>query len=267
MDLKVSSTIGFELEHNELLRTQDEDRFVERALAELGPQPPNFKAIVTINRGPLISDGVEAHPLAPRQLEQKALGGALVVDVRTPHQFDEAHVPDSISITMLRAGFGSRLAWIADRDQEIVYVGRDDEDGRLAADLAAAVGIRRVGGFLAGGMTSWREEGRPTERIERLTVDELHERSQRDPSLQILDVREASEWASERIPGSIHRPYHDIHEVPEGVDPERRIAAICTSGQRSGVAASLLKRLGVREVLHVVPGGVKSWGRAGHPLE
>jgi hydroxyacylglutathione hydrolase len=267
MDLKVSSTIGFELEHNELLRTQDEDRFVERALAELGPQPPNFKAIVTINRGPLISDGVEAHPLAPRQLEQKALGGALVVDVRTPHQFDEAHVPDSISITMLRAGFGSRLAWIADRDQEIVYVGRDDEDGRLAADLAAAVGIRRVGGFLAGGMTSWREEGRPTERIERLTVDELHERSQRDPSLQILDVREASEWASERIPGSIHRPYHDIHEVPEGVDPERPIAAICTSGQRSGVAASLLKRLGVREVLHVVPGGVKSWGRAGHPLE
>jgi hydroxyacylglutathione hydrolase len=267
MDLKVSSTIGFELEHNELLQTQDEDRFVERALAELGPQPPNFEAIVAINRGPLISDGVEAHPLAPRQLELRRSQGALVVDVRTPHQFDEAHVPDSISITMLQAGFGSRLAWIADRDQEIVYVGRDDDDGRLAADLAAAVGIRRVGGFLAGGMTSWREEGRPTERIERLTVDELRERSQRDPSLQILDVRETSEWASERIPGAIHRPYHDIHEIPDELDPDRPIAAICSSGQRSGVAASLLKRLGAREVLHVVPGGVKSWGRAGYPLE
>jgi hydroxyacylglutathione hydrolase len=267
MDLKVSSTIGFELEHNDLLRTEDEDRFVERALAALGPQPPNFKAIVAINRGPLVGDGVDAHPLAPRQLEQKRAEGALVVDVRTMTQFDEAHVPDSISITMLRAGFGSRLAWIADRDQEIVYVGRDDEDGRLAADLAASVGIRTVGGFLAGGMTSWREEGRPTERIERMTVEQLRERSQRDPALQILDVREASEWQSEHIPGSIHVPYHDIHEMPDEVDARRPIAAICSSGQRSGVAASLLQRLGADEVLHVVPGGVKTWGRAGYPIE
>jgi hydroxyacylglutathione hydrolase len=267
MDLKVSSTIGFELEHNELLRIEDEDRFVELALATLGPQPPNFEAIVEINRGPLVSDGVDAHPLAPRQLELRRSAGALVVDVRTMHQFDEAHVPDSISITMLRAGFGSRLAWIADRDQEIVYVGRDDEDGRLAVELAASVGIREVGGFLAGGMTSWREEGRPTERIERLTVDQLHDRSERDPSLQVLDVREASEWDSERIPGSIHRPYHDIREFPDELDPQRPIAVICSSGQRSGVAASLLKRLGADEVLHVVPGGVKSWGRAGYPIE
>jgi hydroxyacylglutathione hydrolase len=267
MDLKVSSTIGFELEHNELLRIEDEDRFVELALATLGPQPPNFEAIVEINRGPLVSDGVDAHPLAPRQLELRRSAGALVVDVRTMHQFDEAHVPDSISITMLRAGFGSRLAWIADRDQEIVYVGRDDEDGRLAVELAASVGIREVGGFLAGGMTSWREEGRPTERIERLTVDQLHDRSERNPSLQILDVREASEWDSERIPGSIHRPYHDIREFPDELDPQRPIAVICSSGQRSGVAASLLKRLGADEVLHVVPGGVKSWGRAGYPIE
>ena len=32
---------------------------------------------------------------------------------------------------MLRAGFGTKLAWVADRDQEIVLVGRDDEDGRV----------------------------------------------------------------------------------------------------------------------------------------
>jgi hydroxyacylglutathione hydrolase len=267
MDLKVSSTIGFELEHNDLLRTEDEDRFVERALATLGPQPPNFKAIVAINRGPLVSGGVEAHPLAPRQLEQRWAEGALVVDVRTMHQFDEAHIPGSISITMLRAGFGSRLAWIADRDQEIVYVGRDDEDGRRAAELAASVGITAVGGFLAGGMTSWREEGRPTDRIERLTVPDLRERTERDPSLQVLDVREASEWARGHIPGSIHRPYHDIHEFPPELDRERPIAAICSSGQRSGVAASLLRRLGAQDVLHVIPGGVGTWERAGYPVE
>ena len=39
MDLKVSSTIGYERSHSELLRIADEDEFVRRSLAALGPQP------------------------------------------------------------------------------------------------------------------------------------------------------------------------------------------------------------------------------------
>ena len=59
----------------------------------LGPQPPNFKAIVALNRGPLLTDGVEVLPLAPRQVEQHRADGALLVDVRTDQQFDDAHIP------------------------------------------------------------------------------------------------------------------------------------------------------------------------------
>ena len=164
MDMKISSTIGFELAHNPRLAIDDEDRFVEAVLAGLGPQPPNFKAIVELNRGPLLTDGVEVLPLAPRQLEQKRAQGAMLVDVRTDLQFDDAHVEGSICNPMLRAGFGSKLAWLADRTQEIVFIGRDDEDGRRAAALAVAVGLRKLGGFLHGGMTSWRQERRATVR-------------------------------------------------------------------------------------------------------
>jgi hydroxyacylglutathione hydrolase len=98
MDMKVSSTIGFERRHNELLREADEDRFVARATGSLPPQPPNFQAVVDVNRGPLRREGIEAHPLTPRQVEQKQGAGALVVDVRTALQFDEAHLPGSVSI-------------------------------------------------------------------------------------------------------------------------------------------------------------------------
>ena len=85
--------------------------------------------------------------------------------------------------------------------------------------------------------------------------------------LQLLDVRERSEWDSGHIPGSIHTAYHDIHELPDEVDPEHLVAAICASGQRAASAASLLKRLGVREVIHVVDGGVPRWERGGWPIE
>ena len=128
MDMKVSSTIGYERAHNTLLREPDVERFVARSLAALGPQPPNFRAIVALNRGPLLAGGVELLPLTARQVEMKCGEGALVVDVRTDQQFDEAHIPGAVCITALSAGFGSRLAWIADRAQEIVLVGRDDDD-------------------------------------------------------------------------------------------------------------------------------------------
>lgn len=53
MDMKVSSTIAYERAHNPLLSERDEDRFVALATGTLAPQPPNFRAIVERNRGPL----------------------------------------------------------------------------------------------------------------------------------------------------------------------------------------------------------------------
>jgi glyoxylase-like metal-dependent hydrolase (beta-lactamase superfamily II)/rhodanese-related sulfurtransferase len=267
MDLKVCSTIGYEREHQELLQIADEDEFVRRAIAGLGPQPPNFQAIVAINTGPLKRGGAHADPLTPRQVEQHQRDGALVVDVRTELQFDDAHIPDAVCMTALRAGFGSKLAWIADHDQPVVVVGRDDDEAIRAIGLAAAVGVTNVAGYLAGGMTSWREDQRPVARIARMTVPELRARVENGAAPQILDVRERDEWERGHIPGSVHEPYHDIAGIPPGLDPEREIAVICGSGQRAAVGASLLARHGARAVIHVADGGVPAWQRAGWPLE
>ncbi len=266
MDHKPSSTIGFERRHNPALSIADEDEFVAEALAKLGPQPPNFGAIVELNTGPLLASGVEQLPLASRQVEQLRARGALVVDVRTDQQFDDAHVPGAVSIPMLEMGFGSKLAWLADPDQEIVFVGRDDEDGRRAGGLAVAVGVRRLSGFLGGGMTSWRQEHRPVQSIERVPIEELAARRDAD-GLQLLDVRERAEWDAGHIPGSVHVPWHDIDRVPGDLDARRPIATLCGSGERAGIAAGLLQRHGAEAVVHVVDGGVPAWGRLGGPLE
>jgi glyoxylase-like metal-dependent hydrolase (beta-lactamase superfamily II)/rhodanese-related sulfurtransferase len=264
MDLKISSTVGYERRHNPLLDDLEEAAFVEQTLASLGPQPPNFQAVVDLNRGPLLSSGVEVMPLTARQVEQRRGAGALIVDVRTDIQFDEAHIPGAVSITMLRQGFGTKLSWVADPEQEIVFVGRDDDDARVAARLATAVGVRRLAGFLSGGMTSWRAERRDVAHVTRWNV---HELASAGGEVQILDVRELSEWREGHIPGSLHRPYHDLHSLPDEIDPARPVAAICASGQRSATAASLLAAHGAHDVIHVVDGGVPLWGRLGNPIE
>jgi rhodanese-related sulfurtransferase len=264
MDLKVASTIGFERAHQPLLQIRDEDAFVHATTVTLGPQPPNFRAIVALNCGPLQSGHVAVEPLTARQVELARLDGALIVDVRTDLQFDDAHIPGAVCNPAVRAGFGTKLAWVADRDQPVILVGRDDADAIDAAHLAAAVGITRVGGYLAGGMTSWREEKRATASTERIDVEGLHARVE---SVQVLDVRERDEWNAGHIPGSVHVPYHDLHDLPDAIDPARAVAAICSSGQRSALAASLVARAGARQVIHVADGGVGTWKERGWPIE
>jgi hydroxyacylglutathione hydrolase len=264
MDMKVSSTIGYERAHNRLLALEDEDAFVRETTSTLGPQPPNFRAIVALNRGPLRSHRVDIEPLTPRQVDEKRAAGALLVDVRTDLKFDDAHIPGAVCNPAVRAGFGTKLAWVADREHEVVFVGRDDEDAAHGARLAGSVGITNIAGYLAGGMTSWREEKRPTASIERIDVAALHDRADQP---QVLDVREQDEWDRGHIPGSAHAPYHDLDSVPDGIDPSAPVAVICSSGQRSAVAASLLRRLGARHVIHVADGGVGTWRDHGWPVE
>jgi rhodanese-related sulfurtransferase/glyoxylase-like metal-dependent hydrolase (beta-lactamase superfamily II) len=261
MDMKVSSTVGFERRHNDMLEIADEDDFVARAIDKLPPQPPNFQRVVALNRGALVTTAPPLQPLAPLQVERARAAGALLVDVRTPYQFDDAHVPGAVCIPIVEAGFGSKLAWVADHDDDIVLIGRDDADAAHAAALAAAIGLRNIAGFLHGGMTSWRVEDKEVESIDRIDLDELH---QLGDSVQILDVREQSEWDDVHIPGSVHIPYHDITGVPAQLDVGRPVAVICESGRRSVVAASLLQRHGRGDVLHVVEGGVSSWARKGY---
>jgi glyoxylase-like metal-dependent hydrolase (beta-lactamase superfamily II)/rhodanese-related sulfurtransferase len=267
MDRKPSSTIGYERAHNPLLAIEDEARFVETALAGLGPQPPNFTAIVALNRGPLRADETEPPSLFPAELEAHVRDGALLVDVRASAPFDAAHIAGAVSVPVGRSGFGTKLAWIASGGRDVVLVGDGARDTRRAALLAGTVGVRALRGWLEGGMERWRGEDRPCLRIERLPAGELPGRLAQDPRLQVLDVRDARERAAGSIPGSVHRPWHDVDGVPDGLDAERPVAVVCAGGARAGVAASLLQPHVAADVLHVVDGGVTTWAALGHRLE
>lgn len=267
MSMKVSSTIGYERAHNRQLAELEEDRFVAASLAAIGPQPPNFRRVVDINRGPLVTMDAPELPMTPGQVARRQAAGALVIDVRADIQFDDAHIPGSVAVTALRAGFGTRLGWLAPPGQDVVLVGRDDEDSRRAARLATAVGVDGVVGHLAGGMTSWRQEGRPIARIDRLDVAALADRIDADPGVQVLDVREEAEWRRVRIPGALHRPWHTLRDPVPELDPARPVAVICGSGQRAAIGASLVSGHDVPEVIHVVGGGVGAWQRLGRPVE
>ncbi len=172
IDHRTSSTIGFELAHNHVVGFATADAFVADAIATLGDRPPNVEHVVDLNRGPLVEELGAPTPLSPRAVEVAIAGGALLVDARTNDQFDEAHIPGAISASAYDTGFATKVAKVVPPDVELIVVAASDGYELAAADLLASVGLR-VRGFLVGGMTAWRSEGRQVSRLEQIDPDEL----------------------------------------------------------------------------------------------
>jgi hydroxyacylglutathione hydrolase len=257
MSEKPGTTIGFERRYNRLLRLDGEDEFVGELTRDLAPQPPNFKRIVELNRGPLVTEAATLEPLVPARVKEIVEAGATLLDGRAPREFDGLHVPGSINITMARSAVGTRAAWIVDAETDVVVAAPTDEEAKRMGRLLEAVGFRRVLGYLTGGVAAWQEAGLETGSTPAIDVQALVERLRGD-EVALVDVREEDEWEKGHVAGSIHVPYHDLRDgVPASLRvPEGGCVVACSVGNRSSIAASLLKRAGVENVVHVADGGI-----------
>jgi hydroxyacylglutathione hydrolase len=265
IDLKTSSTIGFERRHNRALAFSEEADFVEDAVASLGERPPNVEHIVALNRGPLVEAIGSPARLTARRFEAAIADGAVAVDSRTNEQFDEAHIPGAISASAYDTGFATKVAQVVSPEAEVVVVAASDGNELEAAELLAAVGLR-VRGFLGGGMSAWRAEERPVQRIELVGPGGLAELLDGPEPPLVLDVRGDGEFAEAHIAGSLHVPYGELARRLDELPRERVLATICKGGKRSGLAASVLQREGF-EAIHVARGGVGTWQDEGRPVE
>jgi hydroxyacylglutathione hydrolase len=265
IDLKTSSTIGFERRHNRALAIEDEEAFVEDAVGSIGERPPNVEHIVALNRGPLIESISSPARLTPRRFEAAIAAGAFAVDSRTNEQFDEAHIPGAISASAYDTGFATKVAQVVPPEGEVVVVAASDGHEQDAAELLAAVGLK-VRGFLGGGMSAWRAEERPVARIEPIGPEELARMLEGEDPPLVLDVRGAGEYAEGHIPDSLHVPYGELPRRLGELPRDRALATICKGGKRSGLAASVLQREGF-ETIHVARGGVGTWQKEGRPVE
>ncbi len=259
IDLKTSSTIGFERRHNRALEFEDEEEFVAKAIATIGSKPPNVEHIVALNRGPLVESISAPTRLTPHGFEAAIAEGALAIDSRTNEQFDEAHIPGSLSASAYDTGFATKVAEMVPVDADLLVVAASDGNELEAAELLAAVGLR-VRGFLGGGMTAWRAEDRPVERIEAIDLAELARRLDGEEPPQVVDVRREAEWEEGHVPGSLHIPFAELRERLGELPRERPVATICKAGKRSGLAASILQREGFEGVIHVARGNAATWG-------
>lgn len=84
-------------------------------------------------------------------------------------------------------------------------------------------------------------------------------------ALQLLDVREPSEWSEGRIEGAVHIPLQRLLDgETEGLDPSKPVVVYCRTANRSEVARLMLEARGYQA--HVMAGGSEAWVSEGLPF-
>lgn len=76
--------------------------------------------------------------------------------------------------------------------------------------------------------------------------------------VQLLDVRQASEFEREHLPGARHIPLKQLPKEHGDLDKEKVLLVYCETGGRSRAAAQLLEGYGFKEVYNVT-GGIRKW--------
>jgi len=83
---------------------------------------------------------------------------------------------------------------------------------------------------------------------------------------QLLDVREAEEYAVSHLPGAVHvAPGADIGEVLDRIDLSRPVVLYCSVGWRSSLMAARLQGAGIEDV-HNLEGSIFAWAGESRPL-
>lgn len=100
----------------------------------------------------------------------------------------------------------------------------------------------------------------PEEKVlEEITATELNDLMQKEPDIQIIDVREPFEYEIASIPKARLIPLGEIVKRMHELDPSRTAYIHCKSGGRSAKAIMQLKQNGYTGRLVNLKGGITAW--------
>lgn len=259
---RMSSTIGYERRYNPYCRIDSLEAFSEAMKKDAPPVPTHYPRMKKVNSaGPQIIGNLPRVPALTPEAFAEATGGgdAQILDTRDMLAFGGGHIDGAINIGA-RPELSVWGGWLLDPDKPIWLVLEDDSAVSRVVRLLWRTGFTNFGGYLAGGMPAWQEEGRQMTKVEQLTVHELKDA---DGALQRLDVRKQEEWDAGHIPDAKHIFLGELLERLDELDPGRPYATYCASGYRASAAASLLLAHGFENVSNV-PGSWKAWTSAGY---
>lgn len=257
-----ASTLGDERRLNQALVYQEESDWIDNLMRNM-PQAPSYcKHVIGMNlQTPvLLGDSLNTIPkLTAQQLKEALKDHPVLLDTREIEAFSAGHISGAIHIG-LRPNFVNWVGMMIPFDQPLYLILDDDLQAEGVARQLANIGYDRIQGYLTGGMAAWQKEGYSLDKIPLLLPQEMALMIQKaEPgSFMILDVRNPDEWDAFHVKQAHHLPMSLFLDNVEALPRDKPIVVTCASGFRASIAASLLKRLGFKDVFNL-SGGMQAW--------
>jgi len=262
---RLSSTVGYERRFNPYVDIDSLDAFKEAMQKDAPPVPTHYPRLKKVNADgpPVVGTMPRVPPLTPEAFaEAIGRGDGVLLDTRDMLAFGGGHVAGALNIGG-RPELSVWAGWLLDPDRPIYLVLEDDRRLSEVTALLWRTGFVDFGGYLAGGVAAWREEGRDLAQIPQMTVHGLKDAG---GDVQPLDVRQDDEWNAGRVPGAQHVFLGRLPDRLGELDRQKTYATYCASGFRASIAASILRAAGFEQVCNV-PGSWQAWRGAGYPVE
>lgn len=258
MSKETTDTLGHQKQVNYALNPQlTKEQFIKEILTGLVPPPGYFPQNVLMNIGGyesidnVIQKGSRALSVTEFEVAANETQ-ALIIDTRKSQVFNKGFVPNSINIGI----DGSFATWVGTLipsvKQEILIVADEGREMEVITRLAR-VGYDNAIGYLKGGFDAWKEAGKEIDQITSISPEaliDLHNQG----TINILDVRKASEYNSEHIVDAVNAPLDFINENMATIDKHKTYYVHCLSGYRSMVFISILQARGYRNLIDLTGG-------------
>jgi glyoxylase-like metal-dependent hydrolase (beta-lactamase superfamily II)/rhodanese-related sulfurtransferase len=262
------STIGQQKKYNYALQPMSREAFLKLVTADQ-PDAPDyfvFDAISNRQERPALDESMK-RAMRPIKLDEfltLRTAEHQVLDVREAADYEGAHLKGSINIG-LKGQYATWCGTVLSHDAPILIIAEPGEETEAIMRLGR-IGFDNVHGFLEGGMNALADRPELVETTTRVTAPALAELLAEPNPPRILDVRTPNEYGAGHLAGSIHIPLNHLEERLGELPTDRTLAVHCQGGYRSSIAASLLKRRGITELLDLV-GGFKAWEASQLPVE
>jgi len=266
-----STTLGFERKYNPALAPRERDEFVDFDTSGLPEQPGNHKRIKAMNRkGPKPLGEVELSPLSIQEAIPHFQRGAGLLDTRAKEAYVQAHVPGSVHLEA-DSQLSNRIGFVFPPDVPVILLLSDPSEYEQVVYSLARVGYDNVVGYLSEGLDVWERMGLPLtagdiQDVEPVELHQILETCVDGDCPEIVDVREPWEYQQGHVPGALLIPLGQLSMRVSELNPERPVAVICATGNRSQSAAALLGQKGFKTIYNVA-GGTSAWKYKGLELE
>lgn len=254
--------LGEQKQTNYALRVNmTKDEFIKEVLEGIAPPPQYFAKNAMLNKlgyddfDSVLKKGGRA--LNTHDFETVVnQENALVLDVRTEHEFEKSHIPNSIFIGINGAFAPWVGALITDLKQPILLVVPKGKEKETITRLSR-VGYDNTLGYLEGGIDAWKASNKDLETLNSITAEGFSKQFKLH-NVETLDVRKDGEYKSEHLKGTnVHHFALDyINNNMTTLDKNNTYYIHCAGGYRSVIAASILKARGFDNLINIKGGFV-----------